>query len=121
MSQNTNDEKRLSRELACRQWIDMRDHWAQAHPIIVEDYMADPEFPRDDDDLVLDLIYGEFVLREQAGEAPTPDEYAARFPHLKDRIVRQLELHFAISAASTDLTVTRTRIECRISEIPSSD
>ena len=41
----------------------------------------------------LDLIYQEIVIREEAGEQPTLDDYQRRFPGLATPLKRQFELH----------------------------
>lgn len=46
---------------------------------------------------VLDLIYNEVVVREELGETPHFEEYAARFPHLSDSLRIQFEVHRAVS------------------------
>ncbi len=33
----------------------------------------------------LDLVYGEFLVREQMGETAPPEEYVARFPEFEPR------------------------------------
>jgi serine/threonine protein kinase len=45
------------------------------------------------EDLAVELIYTEFVVREELGHRPTPEEYYARFGHLRDRLQRQLQVH----------------------------
>ena len=64
-----------SHDLAGQLWADMRDRWKQGQQVRVEEYLLPKSFPREDADLILDLIYGEFALREQAGETPTVAEY----------------------------------------------
>jgi len=46
---------------------------------------------RDDEETAFSLIYGEFALRESAGESPQPDEFYCRFPQFADRLKRQLD------------------------------
>jgi serine/threonine protein kinase len=45
---------------------------------------------------MLDLIYGEILLREDNGEFPTEDEYVLRFPELSDQVRRQFQVHRAL-------------------------
>src|SRR5262249_1137895 len=42
-----------------------------------------------------DLIYSEFLLREELGEHPTCAEYEQRFPAFRDALRRQFKLHEA--------------------------
>ncbi len=51
-----------------------------------------------DDELALDVIYGEFLLREELGERPEPREYQLRFPDLADTLQDQIEFHRTMAA-----------------------
>ncbi|MGL4552037.1 MAG: protein kinase domain-containing protein, partial [Gemmataceae bacterium] len=57
-------------------------------------------------DAVLDLIYNEVVLREQAGETPALGDYAARFPDLAEALRAQFEVDGALTGLR--LTVPST-------------
>jgi tRNA A-37 threonylcarbamoyl transferase component Bud32 len=48
------------------------------------------------EEVLLDLLYKEVMLREQLGERPDPEEYAQRFPALADEMRKQLLLHQAL-------------------------
>src|SRR5262249_10227455 len=61
-----------------------------------------------DDERALDLIYGEFLVREELDERPALEEYAQRFPRYADQFRLQVELHRAVDAES--LTGTSGRI-----------
>ena len=56
----------------------------------------------DDEDLALDLIFSEFLLRESLGEAPEVDEYLARFPRFAGAIRLQAAFHVAIGDPDTE-------------------
>jgi serine/threonine protein kinase len=45
------------------------------------------------DDHAVELIYTEFVAREELGQRPTPQEFFARFPHWCSRLERQFQIH----------------------------
>lgn len=45
------------------------------------------------DEYALELIYTEFVTREELEQRPTPEEFYARFPHWRRRLERQFEVH----------------------------
>ena len=45
-----------------------------------------------DNDLTLDLIYGECRGRSRQGNPPNLEELAGRFPRLRPRLDRQLEI-----------------------------
>ena len=66
------------------------------------------------------LIYGEFLLRRERGEAPTDAEYALRFPQHAGRLRAQLDFQQAIATdadhePSSDGT---TRIRARATRLP---
>jgi len=52
-----------------------------------------------DDELALDVIYGEFLLREELGQRPEPREYLFRFPELADMLQDQIEFHQVMAAS----------------------
>jgi serine/threonine protein kinase len=63
----------------------------------VADYHdAFPEL-RNDAERVLGLIYEEFCLREEAGEAPDPKEFYARYEPWRDSLASQLNYHQMLS------------------------
>jgi tetratricopeptide (TPR) repeat protein len=76
--------------------------WGRGERIGVEEYLAHHPELATDAEAVLDLVYGELLLREQAGEAPRLEEYLARFPHLAERLRRQFAVHQAFAGDTTD-------------------
>src|SRR5262249_39230153 len=46
-----------------------------------------------DEEAALELIYTEFVTREQLGQRPPPEEYYTRFSHWQGRLPRQFQIH----------------------------
>ena len=48
---------------------------------------------RDEGEAAFELIYGEFLLREELGERPSLGEFRWRFPRFAERLQRQLDLH----------------------------
>ena len=75
---------------------EQRRRWHRGEGIRVEDYLR--QFPQleADPEGVLDLIYTEFVLREELRQAPRPEEYLERFPRFADPLRRQFDLHQAL-------------------------
>lgn len=59
----------------------------------VEDYLEQHPDLADDEDAVIELLYAEYVVREEMGEPPAPEEWYARFPRWRDRLGRLLEFH----------------------------
>ena len=49
-------------------------------------------------DPAFDLVYGEFLLREELGESPSAEEYLQRFPQYGAQIRRQFELHHVLES-----------------------
>src|SRR5262249_37655413 len=57
-----------------------RQNWEKGEPILVEAYLEELERLKVDAEGILDLVYNEWVLREEAGQSPELDEYLQRFP-----------------------------------------
>jgi tetratricopeptide (TPR) repeat protein len=87
-------------ELASRALAEQRRRWQVGDRVRVEDLLRQHPALRDDPEGVLDLIYGEFVLCEQAGGRPTPQEYLERFPEHAETLRRQFQLHDAVAASA---------------------
>jgi WD40 repeat protein len=84
---------------------DQRERWARGERVMVEAYLERWPALRENAEAILDLLYAEHLLREEAGAAPALDEYRDRFPALAGEMARQLELHAAWSASRTLATV----------------
>src|SRR5262249_53846087 len=76
---------------------DQRERWQRGERIPAESYLR--RFPalEADSEAVVELAYGEFLLREQLGEQPALDEYLWRFPDHQARLRQQVELHQALA------------------------
>lgn len=48
------------------------------------------------DQAACDVVYGEFLLREQLDERPDPTSYLAQFPSLNEPLARQFDVHRAL-------------------------
>ncbi len=73
--------------------LDQRRRWQQGDRVQAEAYLADHPELGAEADAVLDLVYHEVLLREEAGEAPRLEEYVARFPQHSVRLRRQFVVH----------------------------
>src|SRR5262245_43076133 len=62
--------------------IDQCQRWRAGERIPAENYLRDYLKGTSNAEAVVDLIYQEFLLREELGEAPSCDEYQRRFPLL---------------------------------------
>jgi serine/threonine protein kinase/tetratricopeptide (TPR) repeat protein len=69
-----------------------RQRWQQGDCVPVEALLQTLPVLSAHPEAVLDLIYQEFLLREERGDEPQPAEYLRRFPHLAD----QLQIQFAM-------------------------
>jgi eukaryotic-like serine/threonine-protein kinase len=79
---------------------DQRKRWRSGKGLPAEWYFERFSILHDDADSGLDLVHGEFVLRESLGEAPLLEEYAARFPQLAESIGVQVAFHRALDLAA---------------------
>jgi len=55
-------------------------------------------------DIAVELIYTEFVAREQRGPSPLPDEYYRRFPQWRAELAAQFQVHEFLSDGPKDRT-----------------
>jgi len=78
---------------------DQRLRWRQGDRVSVEEYLRCHEALQSDSEGVLDLIYHEIVMRQEAGAALSLDEYVHRFPQYASQIKHQLEVHRALEAS----------------------
>jgi eukaryotic-like serine/threonine-protein kinase len=96
-------------ELVARLCDDQVRRWNLGQRVPAEAYLA--QCPRLDHDgeAAFELIYGEFLLREHLGDAPTTEEFSWRFPWFAARFARQLELHGILnSEVSGPQTIVRS-------------
>lgn len=82
---------------------DQRVRWERGERVTLEVYLDCNQLLQANDEVMIALVYGEFVLREESGESPPPDEYLLRFPHLASRLNRLFQLHDALSAVASDV------------------
>jgi eukaryotic-like serine/threonine-protein kinase len=79
---------------------DLWDRWLAGKRVPAETYLG----LRADlwsDETAVDLVYGEFLVREELGEVASLDEYIARFPGFEPQLRRQFELHRALASPET--------------------
>src|SRR5262245_55765819 len=69
------------RGLAALLYDHQRRCWGRGQGVPAEDYRDRLPLLREDDELLLDVVWGEVLCRQQRGEAPDPAEYERRFPH----------------------------------------
>jgi hypothetical protein len=93
--------------------VDQARRWERGDAVVAESYLARFHTVRDDADAAIDLIYGEFVLREALGDRCDPHEYFSRFPEHAEVLRPQIELHRAMATHADlgSLIAPRTRLE----------
>jgi serine/threonine-protein kinase len=82
----------------CR--VDQRAHWAKGERVLAETYFRLRSTLSTDIEHAVELIYGEYLLREQLGDAPTVQEYQERFPQFAERLRQQFSFHRALESDS---------------------
>jgi hypothetical protein len=83
--------------------VDQRQRWLLVDRIPAEDYLQQLPILAAEPLHALDLIYSEFLLRQELGESPAVEEYARRFPAFADEFRLQVKLHSAVTPSLTTL------------------
>ena len=84
-------------------WLcdDQVKRWRAGQRVPAESYLALHPSLQDCDESALELIYGEFLLREEMGESPQLEEFHWRFPLFAARLQKQLDLHRALMSLNS--------------------
>ncbi len=85
-------------ELLDRLCNDQVKRWRAGQRIPVEAYLNRHPTIQDASESVFELIYGEFLLREELGQTPPLEEFRLRFPRFAARLQKQLALHGALTS-----------------------
>ncbi|MFO0809311.1 MAG: serine/threonine-protein kinase [Gemmataceae bacterium] len=83
----------VGEEAARKVRADQRLCWQRGERVNVEDYLRWAPHLADDAEILLDIVYSEFLLREEFGERPDPDQFVQRFPQFETQLRRQFQLH----------------------------
>lgn len=75
----------------------LRRSWTDGKPLAIEDLIREHSFDPGDASAIVDLVYAEVLLREAAGELPQERDYTERFPMLQADVMRQFQVHRALS------------------------
>jgi tetratricopeptide (TPR) repeat protein/tRNA A-37 threonylcarbamoyl transferase component Bud32 len=70
--------------------------WRRGERVLAEALLEREAGLRDDPRAVLELVCGEFLLRQELGESPDPEEYAGRFPAHAEALRRQLTTYVTL-------------------------
>jgi hypothetical protein len=95
----------LPNSLSRAEWLsllraDQQRRWRHGERVMVEEYLTRWPTLGDDAEGLLDLVYGEVLLREEGGESVTVDEYLRRFPAHEASLKRQFDLHRALATGA---------------------
>jgi eukaryotic-like serine/threonine-protein kinase len=84
-------------QLAAVLRIDQRERWWLGQRIPATAYLSEHQALLTEPEAAFELIYGEFLLREELGESPSVDEYVRDYPQYAERLRTQVGLHRALS------------------------
>src|SRR5690349_14888539 len=91
-------EPRSPVEVAAALRADQRRRWQAGERVPAEDFLRRHPAVAACPEAAVDLVYGEFLLRERLGERPDPGDYCRRFPEYADVLRDQIRLHHAMAA-----------------------
>jgi serine/threonine-protein kinase len=87
-----------ARDLGALVRVDLAARWQRSGRPPAEEYLRRFPAVAAETELALDVVYGEYLAREQAGERPELAEFVARFPDLATVLAAQIRLHDALDA-----------------------
>ena len=82
--------------------VDQRERWQAGERVFAESYFQRYPAVQADPDCALDLVYNEFLVREQHGDHPTLEEYLRRFPAYAEVLKPQIQFHAAMGGGEDD-------------------
>jgi WD40 repeat protein/tRNA A-37 threonylcarbamoyl transferase component Bud32 len=90
-------------ELSAMVQVDLEQGWARSQPRRAEEYLSRFASLAADPELVVDVIYAEYLARERAGDRPELAEYESRFPDFAPALAKQIRFHDALTMLDGDL------------------
>ncbi|MBI3466206.1 MAG: serine/threonine protein kinase [Planctomycetes bacterium] len=99
--------------------VDQHERWERGDPQSAEAYFARYPALQSDKECAVDLVYSEFLLREERGESPQVEEYLRRFPQFAVPLGRQLELRGGLAGSvfpASAITVTQAGDSSRVAD-----
>jgi serine/threonine protein kinase/tetratricopeptide (TPR) repeat protein len=78
--------------------VDQAERFRLGQGVPAESYLDSFPIVREDPEGAVDLVFSEYLLREEPGQHPVPEEYLSRFPQYAAELKLQFELHQAVSA-----------------------
>jgi serine/threonine-protein kinase len=88
--------------------VDQRERWQTGERISAETYLRMYPALEADPEIAVDVVYGEFLLCEELGEALDLEKYLQRFPLYTDQLKVQVQLHRAMASDSVVGSAPRT-------------
>jgi predicted hydrocarbon binding protein len=79
--------------------VDQRERWMRGERPETEYYLKVCRSLQPSSEYSVDILYNEFLVRREIGEAPTVDEYRDRFPELVEQLQVQVNLREALGTA----------------------
>ena len=73
-------------QLAAVLRIDQRERWWLGQRVPAMAYLNDHQALQAEPEAAIEVIYGEFLLREELGESPSVDEYLVDYPQYAERL-----------------------------------
>ena len=95
--------------------VDQREHWMRGERPETEYYLNIFRSSQPSSEYAVDILYNEFLVRREIGEAPTVDEYRDRFPELVEQLKVQISLRDALGTAISGGVSTSQKIAGRLS------
>jgi serine/threonine-protein kinase len=85
--------------------VDFDARWSRHDRRRPEEYLRAFSAVAEDTEAAVDVIYAEYLAREQSGERPPLAEYQERFPAFADILAQQIRLHEALDSLSESGTI----------------
>jgi predicted Ser/Thr protein kinase/predicted hydrocarbon binding protein len=79
--------------------VDQRERWMRGERPGTEYYLNLCRSLQPSSEYAVDILYNEFLVRREIGEAPAVDEYRDRFPELVEQLQVQVNLRDALGTA----------------------
>lgn len=89
---------------------EQRRRWQKGEPVLLESLLSAHPNLKHQTGPLLDLLYHEILLREEAGEHPCLEEYQQRFPELGRQLQDHFEVHAALRTAVQSLLTDRSSV-----------
>ncbi|MBV8677410.1 MAG: protein kinase [Planctomycetaceae bacterium] len=87
--------------------VDQRERWMIGQRIPVEAYLEERPSLRENAETLLDLVYGEMLLRDEMGEESSLEDAMRRFPELAEDLKSRVDLFKTKITKPTDTVATR--------------